>query len=88
VARPDLFLHATADDERKCAAVEDTVSGVIAAIAAGMLAVAYAADSDKTALRHAGRRDPLQPHGPTEDASDLARSVSDGRLSSRLSYPE
>jgi beta-phosphoglucomutase-like phosphatase (HAD superfamily) len=33
--------------------VEDTVSAVTAAVAAGMRAIGYAADSDETALRHA-----------------------------------
>ena len=54
---PDLFLHAAATMGAKpsrCAVVEDTVSGVTAAVAAGMRAIGYAADSDETALRHAG----------------------------------
>ena len=34
--------------------VEDTLSGVMAAVAAGMRAVGYAADSDERALRNAG----------------------------------
>ena len=54
---PDLFLHAA---ERMGAAparsvvVEDTPIGVTAAVAAGMRAVGYAADSDPEALRRAG----------------------------------
>jgi beta-phosphoglucomutase-like phosphatase (HAD superfamily) len=38
----------------RCAVVEDTPSGVTAAVAAGMRALGYAADSDATALREAG----------------------------------
>jgi HAD superfamily hydrolase (TIGR01509 family) len=54
---PDLFLHAAATMGAKpsrCTVVEDTVSGVTAAVAAGMRAFGYAADSDETALRNAG----------------------------------
>jgi HAD superfamily hydrolase (TIGR01509 family) len=54
---PDLFLHAAATMSAKpsrCVVVEDTVSGVTAAVSAGMRAIGYAADSDETALRHAG----------------------------------
>lgn len=54
---PDLFLHAAMTMGAKpsrCVVVEDTVSGVTAAVAAGMRAIGYAADSDETALRHAG----------------------------------
>jgi HAD superfamily hydrolase (TIGR01509 family) len=54
---PDLFLHAAATmgaNPSRCAVVEDTVSGVTAAVAAGMRAFGYAADSDDTALRSAG----------------------------------
>jgi HAD superfamily hydrolase (TIGR01509 family) len=54
---PDLFLHAAVTMGAKpsrCVVVEDTVSGVTAAVAAGMRAIGYAADSDETALRHAG----------------------------------
>ena len=36
--------------------VEDTLSGVMAAVAAGMRAVGYAADSDERALRNAGAK--------------------------------
>ena len=55
---PDLFLHAA---ERmgvapaRSAVVEDTPIGVTAAVAAGMRAVGYAADSDPEALRGAGQ---------------------------------
>jgi HAD superfamily hydrolase (TIGR01509 family) len=54
---PDLFLHAAqtmAVEPARCAVVEDTPSGVTAAVAAGMRVLGYAADSDATALREAG----------------------------------
>jgi HAD superfamily hydrolase (TIGR01509 family) len=54
---PDLFLHAAAAMEAKpsrCAVVEDTPSGITAAVSAGMRALGYAADSDEAALRQAG----------------------------------
>ena len=54
---PDLFLHAAqamAVEPARCAVVEDTPSGVAAAVAAGMRALGYAADSDATALQQAG----------------------------------
>jgi HAD superfamily hydrolase (TIGR01509 family) len=54
---PDLFLHAAATMGAKpsrCTVVEDTVSGITAAVAAGMRAFGFAADSDETALRNAG----------------------------------
>jgi HAD superfamily hydrolase (TIGR01509 family) len=54
---PDLFVHA-ADamdaEPARCCVVEDTPSGVSAAVAAGMRAIGYAADSDESALRLAG----------------------------------
>jgi beta-phosphoglucomutase-like phosphatase (HAD superfamily) len=37
-----------------CVVIEDTPSGVTAAVAAGMRAIGYAADSDERALRNAG----------------------------------
>ncbi len=37
-----------------CVVIEDTPSGVVAAVAAGMRAVGYAADSDERALHNAG----------------------------------
>jgi beta-phosphoglucomutase-like phosphatase (HAD superfamily) len=37
-----------------CTVIEDTPSGVTAAVAAGMRAIGYAADSDEHALRNAG----------------------------------
>jgi beta-phosphoglucomutase-like phosphatase (HAD superfamily) len=54
---PDLFLHAAermGAEPSECAVVEDTPSGVTAAVAAGMRVVGYAADSDEAALRRAG----------------------------------
>jgi HAD superfamily hydrolase (TIGR01509 family) len=54
---PDLFLHAAramgAAPER-CVVVEDTPSGVAAAVSAGMPVLGYVADSDERALRAAG----------------------------------
>jgi SAM-dependent methyltransferase len=52
-----LFLHAAAAMEAKpfrCAVVEDTASGITAAVSAGMRALGYVADSDEAALRQAG----------------------------------
>jgi HAD superfamily hydrolase (TIGR01509 family) len=54
---PDLFLHAAAAMEVEpsgCAVVEDTPSGVLAAVSAGMRAIGYTADSDEQALSKAG----------------------------------
>lgn len=54
---PDLFLHAAAvmnETPSRCVVVEDTPSGVAAAVAAGMRALGYGADSDEGALREAG----------------------------------
>lgn len=54
---PDLFLHAAARmavEPSRCTVVEDTPSGVMAAVSAGMRALGYAADSDEAALRMAG----------------------------------
>jgi HAD superfamily hydrolase (TIGR01509 family) len=54
---PDLFLHAAqtmAIEPSRVAVVEDTPSGVTAAVAAGMRALGYAADSDEAELRRAG----------------------------------
>jgi HAD superfamily hydrolase (TIGR01509 family) len=54
---PDLFLHAAATigvEPGCCAVVEDSVSGVMAAVAAGMRAIGYAAHGDGAALREAG----------------------------------
>jgi len=54
---PDVFLHAAASmgiAPARCVVVEDTPSGVTAAVSAQMRAVGYAADSDEQALRDAG----------------------------------
>jgi HAD superfamily hydrolase (TIGR01509 family) len=54
---PDLFLHAArtmAAEPAACVVVEDTPSGVAAAVAASMRVLGYAADSDEAALRLAG----------------------------------
>jgi HAD superfamily hydrolase (TIGR01509 family) len=54
---PDLFLHAAhtmGTPPKECVVVEDTPSGVRAAVAAGMRVLGYAADSDERALREAG----------------------------------
>ena len=54
---PDLFLHAARAmgfDPQTTAVVEDSVPGVQAARAAGMRALAFAADTDPAALADAG----------------------------------
>jgi HAD superfamily hydrolase (TIGR01509 family) len=54
---PDLFLRAAARiavEPSRCAVVEDTPSGVTAAVSAGMRALGYVVDSDETALHQAG----------------------------------
>lgn len=54
---PDLFLHAAkamGAQPASCAVVEDTPSGVRAAVAAGMRAIGYTADSDELTLTQAG----------------------------------
>jgi len=54
---PDLFLHAAATlgvEPGCCAVVEDSVSGVTAAVAAGMRAIGYAAHGEGAALREVG----------------------------------
>jgi beta-phosphoglucomutase-like phosphatase (HAD superfamily) len=54
---PDLFLHAARTmgvEPAGCAVVEDTPSGVRAAVSAGMRALGYAADGDERALSDAG----------------------------------
>jgi HAD superfamily hydrolase (TIGR01509 family) len=54
---PDLFLFAAQTmgaQPAECAVVEDTPSGVRAAVSASMRAIGYAADSDEAALRLAG----------------------------------
>ncbi|HXJ33011.1 MAG TPA: HAD-IA family hydrolase [Candidatus Eisenbacteria bacterium] len=54
---PDLFLYAAAAmgaEPSRCAVVEDSESGVRAAVAAGMTVFGYAADEDAEALARAG----------------------------------
>jgi beta-phosphoglucomutase-like phosphatase (HAD superfamily) len=54
---PDLFLHAAqamGAEPSHCAVVEDSVSGVTAAVAAGMRAIGYAATGEGQQLREAG----------------------------------
>ncbi len=54
---PDLFLHAAETmgfAPGRCVVVEDTMIGVQAALAAGMRAIAYAADGDGEAFGAAG----------------------------------
>jgi HAD superfamily hydrolase (TIGR01509 family) len=54
---PDLFLHAAAAmsaEPSRCVVVEDSPSGVTAAVSAGMRVFGYAAGSDELALREAG----------------------------------
>ena len=54
---PDLFLHAAATmgaEPAGCVVVEDTASGVTAAVSAGMRVIGYGADGDELALRRAG----------------------------------
>ena len=66
---PDLFLHAAAEmgaDPSNCVVVEDTPSGVMAGVAAGMRVFGYTADSDEQALRQAGAE-------PFESLAELPR---------------
>jgi HAD superfamily hydrolase (TIGR01509 family) len=54
---PDLFLRAASSmgvEPSRCVVVEDSPSGVQAAVSAGMRVLGYAADSDPVALREAG----------------------------------
>ena len=54
---PDLFLHAARAmgiPPNRTVVIEDTVIGVTAAVAAGMRAIGYGADSDPDGLRAAG----------------------------------
>jgi HAD superfamily hydrolase (TIGR01509 family) len=56
---PDLFLHAARAmgvAPERCAVIEDTPSGVLAAARAGMRVYGLAADSDEAALAAAGAR--------------------------------
>jgi HAD superfamily hydrolase (TIGR01509 family) len=54
---PDLFLHAASSmdtDPSRCVVVEDSRSGVQAAVSAGMRVLGYTADSDPISLQEAG----------------------------------
>jgi HAD superfamily hydrolase (TIGR01509 family) len=54
---PDVFLHAAGSmgtEPSGCVVVEDSPSGVTAAVSAGMRVMGHAADSDERALREAG----------------------------------
>jgi HAD superfamily hydrolase (TIGR01509 family) len=54
---PDLFLHAAQAmgvEASHCAVVEDSVSGVTAAVAAGMRTIGYASTGNRQQLREAG----------------------------------
>ena len=54
---PGLFLHAAAAhgvSPERCIVVEDSVPGVLGAVAAGMPVLGYAADNDGEELRSAG----------------------------------
>lgn len=60
---PDVFLHAATSmgvAPDRCIVVEDTPSGVTAAVSAQMRAVGYAADSEEQALRDAGATEILR----------------------------
>jgi HAD superfamily hydrolase (TIGR01509 family) len=60
---PDLFLQAAASmgaEPAGCVVVEDTPSGVTAAVSAGMRCVGYAADSDERELLDAGANEILR----------------------------
>ncbi|HKA56308.1 MAG TPA: HAD-IA family hydrolase, partial [Candidatus Binatia bacterium] len=56
---PDLFLHAAQScgvRPQACAVVEDSPSGVVAAVAAGMVAFGFAAEEDASHLAAAGAK--------------------------------
>jgi HAD superfamily hydrolase (TIGR01509 family) len=60
---PDLFLHAASSmgaEPVRCVVVEDTPSGIVAAVSAGMRSIGYSADSDEQALRDAGATEILR----------------------------
>ena len=54
---PDLFLHAAASFDlvpEDCVVVEDSVTGIAAAVAAGITVYGYGADSGEAALLEGG----------------------------------
>ncbi len=67
---PDLFLHAAramGHEPSGCVVIEDSPSGVTAAVAAGMRCLGYSADSDEQALRQAG----AEPFGALDELPGL-----------------
>jgi HAD superfamily hydrolase (TIGR01509 family) len=73
---PDVFLHAAASmgtEPRDSVVVEDTPSGVTAAVSAGMCALGLAADSDEQALRDAGATRVLRSLHELPEALGLPR---------------
>jgi HAD superfamily hydrolase (TIGR01509 family) len=63
---PDVFLYAAArmgSDPTRCVVIEDSPTGVRAAVAAGMRVLGYAADEDAGALEHAGAEGTFQVMG-------------------------
>jgi HAD superfamily hydrolase (TIGR01509 family) len=68
---PDLFLYAAAKRRHSpaaCVVIEDSVTGVTAARAAGMRVLAYTADGDEAALTAAGGE-------PLADMHDALRLI-------------
>jgi HAD superfamily hydrolase (TIGR01509 family) len=68
---PDLFLHAAAargHDPAACVVIEDSVTGVAAARAAGMRVLAYTPDPNDPALTEAGGE-------PFSDMHDVPRLI-------------
>jgi HAD superfamily hydrolase (TIGR01509 family) len=74
---PDVFLEAAAAegvDPAACAVIEDSVTGVTAAVAAGMRCLGFAPDSDGAALRAAG----AEPFRAMADLPGLLRAAMRG----------
>lgn len=89
---PDLFLHAAhtmGADPSKCVVIEDTPSGVEAAVAARMKVLGYCADSDEQALQRAGAKTfqslDVLPEllGLESDHKPACRQISDTRSSNQ-----